>query len=237
MLDPSTTTWRRMSLSVNHAVTRDWGTRLASLLMAIEAVCWDFGGVISSSPFDAFSRYEQEHGLPPGFIRGINATNPDTNAWSQLERSSVSMDEFCALFEAEATAAGGSLDAREVLALLGGEIRPQMFEAVQRCRAHLKTALLTNNFVRDEASFGHEEMLAMFDVVIESRSAGVRKPDPHFYQLALERLGVEAEQAVFLDDLGINLKPARVLGMKTIKVVDPDEALEELEALVGFALR
>src|SRR5712671_5977203 len=97
----------------------------------IGAVCWDFGGVISSSPFDAFARYEQEQGLPAGFIRSINATNPDANAWSQLERSSVTMDEFCALFEAEATARGGTLDARAVLALLGGEIRPQMVEAVR----------------------------------------------------------------------------------------------------------
>jgi putative hydrolase of the HAD superfamily len=205
--------------------------------VTIKAVCWDFGGVISSSPFDAFARYEQEQGLPPGFIRSINATNPDTNAWSQLERSSVTMEEFCLLFEAEAAAAGGTLDARAVLGLLGGEVRPQMVEAVGRCRQHVKTALLTNNFLRDESSFGHEEMLAMFDVVVESRSAGVRKPDPRFYQLALDQLGVAPEQAVFLDDLGINLKPARALGMHTIKVVDPDAALDDLEALVGFTLR
>ena len=206
--------------------------------MSVEAVCWDFGGVISSSPFDAFARYEEEQGLPPGFIRGINATNPDTNAWSQLERSSVSLDQFCDLFEAEAAAAGGTVDARIVLSLLSGDIRPQMVEAVRRCKERLKTALLTNNFLRDEASmgFGHEEMLEMFDVVVESRAAGVRKPDPHFYQLALDQLGVQPDQAVFLDDLGINLKPARALGMHTIKVVDPDLALDELEALVGFAL-
>ena len=200
-------------------------------------MCWDFGGVISSSPFDAFARYEEEQGLPAGFLRKINATNPDTNAWSQLERSSVTMEEFCALFEAEAAAAGGTVDARAVLSLLSGEIRPQVVEAVRRCHERLKTALLTNNFVRDEASFGHEEMLAMFDVVVESRHAGVRKPDPRFYQLALDDLGVAPDQAVFLDDLGVNLKPARAIGMHTIKVVDPDEALDELEALVGFALR
>ena len=206
-------------------------------LVTIEAVCWDFGGVISSSPFDAFARYEQEQGLPAGFIRGINATNPDTNAWSQLERSSVSLDEFCDLFEAEAAAAGGTVDARTVLSLLSGDIRPQMVEAVRRCQERLKTALLTNNFLRDETSFGHEEMLELFDVVVESRSAGVRKPDPGFYQLALDQLGVAPDQAVFLDDLGINLKPAKALGMHTIKVVDPDEALGQLEALVGFSVR
>ena len=205
--------------------------------MTIKAVCWDFGGVISSSPFDAFARYEEEQGLAPGFIRQINATNPDTNAWSQLERSSVTVEEFCALFEAEAAAAGGTVDARAILALLSGEIRPQMVEAVRRCKDRLKTALLTNNFVRDESSFGHEEMLALFDVVVESRHAGVRKPDPRFYELALDELSVTAGETVFLDDLGINLKPARAIGMHTIKVVDPDEALNELEALVGFALR
>jgi putative hydrolase of the HAD superfamily len=206
--------------------------------MTIEAVCWDFGGVISSSPFDAFARYEQDQGLPPGFIRSINATDPDTNAWSLLERNAVDFDRFCTLFEAEARAAGGEVDARVVMELLAGEIRPKMVEALRRCSARLKTALLTNNFLRTEPTAAtHEPFLELFDVVVESRSAGVRKPDPAFYRLALEQLGVPAERTVFLDDLGINLKPARQLGMTTIKVVDPDVALDQLEALVGFPLR
>lgn len=209
------------------------------------AVLFDFGGVILSSPFDAFADYEREQGLPDGFIRGLNATNPDDNAWAKMERSDVTIPEFCELFEAEARAAGGEIDAAAVLARLRGEIRPAMVEAVRRCKAQLKTACLTNNFVAADA--GHpdgrmdpesfEGVMDLFDVVVESSKAGCRKPDPRFYEIACEELGIEPHQAVFLDDLGINLKPARAMGMTTIKVVDPDVAIAELEAVVGFPLR
>jgi putative hydrolase of the HAD superfamily len=210
----------------------------------IKAVLWDFGGVILSSPFDAFERYEEVNGLPAGFIRSLNATNPDTNAWARLERSEVDFDEFCRLFEDEAEGAGHRIDARQVMALLAGEIRPQMVEALRRCRQHgLRTACLTNNFVgfpaeeREERAGGHGEVLDLFDVIVESSKAGVRKPDPRFYELACEQLGIEPKEAVFLDDLGVNLKPARAMGMTTIKVGDPDRALDELEAVVGFSVR
>lgn len=209
--------------------------------MAIRAVLWDVGGVIFSSPFDAFARYERENGLPADFIRGLNATNPDTNAWSQLERSAVGFDEFCELFEAEAELAGGKLDGRAVLACLSGDVRAEMVEAVRRCRAGgLKTAMLTNNFVPEGVAMedGYSSDLAShFDVVIESSKVGVRKPDSKFYEMACELLGIEPHEAVFLDDLGINLKPAKAMGMTTIKVVDPDAALAELEAVVGFSVR
>jgi putative hydrolase of the HAD superfamily len=207
----------------------------------IRAALFDFGGVILSSPFEAFARYEQAHGLAPGFIRELNATNPDANAWARLERGDVGFDEFCELFEKEAGAAGGSLDARDVMALLGGELRPAMVEAVRTCRARLKTACLTNNFVSDVSGGGRNRdrddrlgVLDLFDVVVESSKVGVRKPDPRFYEIACELLEIAPSEAVFLDDLGVNLKPARALGMQTIKVDDPDVALAELEAVVGF---
>lgn len=209
----------------------------------IQAALFDFGGVILSSPFEAFARYEADHGLPPGFIRSLNATNPDTNAWAHLERGDVSFDEFCELFEKEAGAAGASLDAREVMALLGGEVRPAMVEAVRRCRERLKTACLTNNFVTDVSEADGERrdtrlaVLDLFHVVVESSKVGVRKPDPRFYEIACELLEIEPSDAVFLDDLGVNLKPARALGMRTIKVEDPDRAIAELEEAVGFPLR
>ncbi len=219
--------------------------------MPITAALFDFGGVILSSPFDAFARYEADRGLPEGFIRRVNASDPDGNAWAQLERNQVSVKEFCEKFEAEATAGGGTLDAREVLALLSGEVRPAMVEAVRRCRERLKTALLTNNVVamntgstNTESTCGvdggraeHGEVLDLFDVVIESSRVGVRKPDPRFYAMACAELSIEPSEAVFLDDLGVNLKPARALGMATIKVTDPERAITELEAVVGFPLR
>jgi putative hydrolase of the HAD superfamily len=202
----------------------------------IKAALFDFGGVILSSPFEAFSRYEAERGLPDGFLRGLNATNPDTNAWARLERSEVDFEEFCALFEKEAAEAGGVIEARTVMSLLAGELRPAMVDAVKRCRARLKTACLTNNFVTGPGS-RREGMAEMFDAVIESSRVGVRKPDPRFYVLACELLEIEPTEAVFLDDLGINLKPARAMGMTTIKVNDPDQALLELEEVVGFPVR
>ena len=197
--------------------------------------------MLSTSPFDAFAAYEEAHGLEPGFIRRLNANNPDTNAWARLERSEVTAEQFAALFEAEAEEAGGRVEAAAVLAALRGQLRPAMVRAVERCHEHMKTALLTNNFVTGNSVTGEEaamprEVLDLFDVVVESSKVGHRKPDPRFYEIACELLAVEPAEAVFLDDLGVNLKPARALGMRTIKVTDPAEALRELQELVGFQL-
>lgn len=209
---------------------------------ASKAVLFDFGGVILSSPFEAFAAYEQANGLPSGLIRRLNATDPDANAWAALERSDVDVDGFATRFEAEAAAAGHTVDARAILGLLHGDVRPAMVAALRAIRREgLPLALLTNNFVTgDAATMGPREevaeALALFDHVIESSREGVRKPDPAAYELVLDRLGVEAGQVVFLDDLGINLKPARALGMTTIKVDDPDRALAELAEVLGFDL-
>lgn len=214
----------------------------------IRAVLFDFGGVILSSPFEAFARYEAAHGLPAGLLRSINATDPDTNAWARFERSQVGVDEFCDLFEAEAEARGHIVDARAVLGLLAGELRPRMVAAVAALHADERyvTGLLTNNVVtmpaaQDEAAHVDREdemgrVLSSFDVIVESSKVGCRKPEPRFYALACEQLGIEPSEAVFLDDLGVNLKPARAMGMATIKVVDPDEALDELESILGHPL-
>jgi putative hydrolase of the HAD superfamily len=204
----------------------------------IRAALFDFGGVILTSPFDAFARYERENALPEGFLRGLNARNPDENAWARLERSEVDMAGFCELFEAEALAAGHAIVGADVLALLSGELRPEMVEAVRRCSERLRTGLLTNNFASmpSEADHPFADVLTVFDVIVESSRVGFRKPDPRFYEHACELLGITPDEAVFLDDLGINLKPARAMGMTTIKVDDPDDAITELEAVVGFAL-
>jgi putative hydrolase of the HAD superfamily len=211
--------------------------------MPVRAVIFDFGGVILTSPFEAFARYEADNGLPDGFLRRLNATDPDTNAWARLERSEVDLAGFAELFEAEARTAGHAVDGRAVLTLLAGQLRPSMVEALRRCHDRVKTALLTNNFVA--AGPGPEgdragpmaEVLGHFDVIVESSRVALRKPDPAIYRLVCDELGVEPDEAVFLDDLGVNLKPARAMGMTTIKVVDPDDAIAQLEAVVGFPLR
>ena len=209
---------------------------------------FDFGGVILSSPFEAFNRYEAEVGLPADTIRRINATNPDDNAWARFERGEDSVAGFRDRFESEAAALGFTIDAQRVVDSLRGVVRPAMVEALRRCSAVFKTAMLTNNFTPpgdetatqamvDGEGRSLEEIHALFDEIIESSVVGVRKPEPRFYEIACERLGVEPTECVFLDDLGINLKPARAMGMQTIKVVEPDTALAELEGIVGIALR
>jgi len=199
---------------------------------------FDFGGVISSSPFEAFARFEEENGLPDGFIRTVNATNPDDNAWARLERSEVDIAAFGALWSAEARALGHDVDGRLVLQMLSGAIRPQMVAAIRACSPRYKTACLTNNFLSAEAAVSEAvaAVYELFDAVLESSVLGVRKPDPRFYELACEAVGVRPDESVFLDDLGVNLKPARALGMHTIKVTDPDEALAELARLTGLSL-
>ncbi len=207
----------------------------------IHAVIWDFGGVISSSPFEAFAAYEQAHGLPRDFLRTVNATNHLDNAWARFERSVVDLAGFDAAFRAESAALGHPVNGRDVIALLGGTIRPQMVQALRLLRERLKIGLITNNVASPGAEnadpTGRDAVLPLFHHVIESAQLGLRKPDPKIYLLMCEALGVAPAHCVFLDDLGVNLKPARDLGMATIKVGDPDVALDQLEALVGFALR
>jgi putative hydrolase of the HAD superfamily len=155
---------------------------------------FDFGGVISSSPFEAFAHFEALHGLPPGFIRKVNATNPDENAWALLERSQIDLAAFGAAWAAESRALGHEVDGRQILEMLAGEIRPRMVAAIELCGRSYKTACLTNNFVAAERELSESvaAVYALFDTVLESRVLGVRKPDPRFYQLACEALDVSS---------------------------------------------
>ena len=215
--------------------------------MSVKAVIWDFGGVFTTSPFDRFATFESERGLPRDFIRSINATNPDTNAWAKFERSEISLDEFDEAFLAEALQAGHSVRGKEIVALLSGTVRPEMVRALDRILEHgIRCACITNNVraghgpgisADTDAAAAVADVMGRFELIVESSKVGVRKPDPKIYEHALGELGVAAADAVYLDDLGVNLKPAKQLGMQTIKVVKPDQALGELEAIVGFDLR
>jgi putative hydrolase of the HAD superfamily len=205
--------------------------------VTVSAVLFDFGGVILSSPLEAFDAYEKREGLPAGVIRRINTTDPDDNAWAKLERGDVDPDGFAELFRAEATAAGVDIDPYAVLALLVGEPRPVMVEALRRLRsAGLPIGLLTNNIspMPREGELG--EVLALFDSIVESSVEGIRKPEPEIYRRAVERLGADPASCAYLDDLGVNLKPARTMGLHTIKVGDPHVALAELAEITGVDL-
>lgn len=213
---------------------------LGDLPRGLRAVLFDFGGVLTTSPFEAFSNYEAANGLPAGFIRSLNAVDHHNNAWARLERSEITVAEFIVAFEKEAAAAGQRIDGAAVLGLLGGEIRPAMLAAVRACRERYLVGLLTNNYLGEQAARDPggqlEAVLDLFDEVVESSKIGVRKPEPAFFEIACDRLGITPSEAVFLDDLGVNLKPARAMGMKTLKVTDEKEALAALSELVGLEL-
>ncbi|MEX2626959.1 MAG: HAD-IA family hydrolase [Ilumatobacteraceae bacterium] len=203
----------------------------------LRAVLWDFGGVILSSPFEAFNRYEARHGLPRDFIRTVNATDPDTNAWARLERSELTGEEFDAAFAAESARLGHRVPGADVLDLLAGEIRPEMVSALDAViAAGYRTACLTNNVVGGDPRPDVAAVMRRFHEVVESSKVGVRKPEPRFYEIACDLLGVEPPECVFLDDLGVNLKPAATMGMATIKVIDPADALADLGRLTGLPL-
>jgi len=212
----------------------------------IKAVLWDFGGVITASPFEAFNRFEAANGLPKDLIRSINATDPETNAWAQLESSRISVDEFDARFADEARSHGHEVSGSQVLDLLSGDLREEMVSALKIIKSRLKIGCITNNvntgegpsMTRDPSRVARmNEVMALFDIVIESSKAGIRKPDPEIYKLACSQMDIEPAEAVFLDDLGVNLKPARKLGMTTIKVLTAKQALDDLETELGFGLR
>lgn len=212
--------------------------------MAVEAVIWDFGGVFTTSPFDAFNRYERERGLPVDVIRRINTINPDTNAWARIERSEVDATTFDKLFLEEARAIGHDIPGADVLALLSGDLRPAVVAAFFACKARFKVGCITNNAPTgkgagmssdDDKAKQIAEVFAQFDHVIESSKAGVRKPDPRIYAMMCEALNVKPRACVYLDDLGINLKPAREMGMHTIKVTSERQLLEDLSRAVGLA--
>ena len=204
----------------------------------IDAVIWDFGGVISSSPFEAFARFEAARGLPRDFLRTVNANNPHENAWARLERSELDLPGFDEAFAIESRALGHEVRGADVLPLLAGEIRPEMVEALRRIGARLKTGCITNNFTAMDVSpmggLYKAEIMRLFHHVIESAKAGVRKPDPRIYRMMTDALDVAPERCVYLDDLGINLKPAAAMGMTTIKVVSAGQALAELSAVLGL---
>ncbi len=211
--------------------------------MAIEAVLWDFGGVFTTSPFEAFNRFEAANGLPRDLIRTVNATNPLENAWALFERAEIDRAGFDLKFLEESTALGHPVRGADVLPLLSGDVRPRMVEALKLCKQHFRVGCITNNMAQGhgpgmaasaEGASRSAAIMALFDVILESSKVGVRKPDPRIYQMACVELGVAPGACVYLDDLGVNCKPAAQLGMQAIKVVSEAQALDDLARLTGL---
>ncbi|WP_077145825.1 HAD-IA family hydrolase [Sphingopyxis sp. KK2] len=218
--------------------------------MSITTVIFDFGGVITASPFEAFNRLEEERGLPRDFVRRVNAANPDDNAWAKFERAEIDAAAFDSLFAEEARTLGHELQGEAVLAVIAGAVRPDMVKALDTLKAKsFRIGCITNNVPggkmgikgagmtrSEEAAIEVAAIMARFEHVIESSKAGVRKPDPAIYLMMCEKLGVEPAECVYLDDLGINCKPAATLGMHAIKVTSGEQALADLSAALGIRL-
>jgi putative hydrolase of the HAD superfamily len=212
---------------------------------AVRAVLWDFGGVMTDSPFIAFARFEHERGLPANFLRDSNARNPDANAWARFERSELTPEEFDQAYAAETRAAGHEVRGLDVIDLLYGEVRPAMVQALRTCKQYYTNVCVTNNvnagagrgFDRDPQRRAQcQTVLDLFDAVFESSKIGARKPERRFFELVCEHLRIDPDQAVYLDDLGANLKPAKAMGMRTIKVEDPANAIAELQSALAIPL-
>ena len=203
--------------------------------MKYKAIIWDFGGVITSSPFDAFNEFEEVNGLRKDIIRTINSENPDMNAWAQFESNSITIDQFDDLFLKEAKAKGFDIKGRDIIKLLKGSIRENMVSFLRELKSNFKLGCITNNVKpSSEENTDNEtkEAMSIFDHVIESSIVGIRKPNPEIYMMSCDALNVSPDQCIYLDDLGINLKPARELGMTTIKVIQPEDAIQEVRNLL-----
>ena len=203
--------------------------------MKYKAIIWDFGGVITSSPFEAFNQFEEANGLPKDIIRTINSENPDTNAWAKFESNSVTIDVFNDLFLKEAKAKGFDIKGKDIIKLLKGSIRKNMVSFLRELKSDFKLGCITNN-VKSSSEENNDnetkEAMSLFDHVIESSIVGIRKPNPEIYMMSCDALKVSPDQCMYLDDLGINLKPARELGMTTIKVIQPKDAIQEVRNLL-----
>ena len=207
---------------------------------AIRAVIFDLGGVVLDSPIEVFLEFEARHGLAPGFLGKVVVGSGEHGAWAKLERGELDLAAFYRAFDAEIADAGASVSSESLMAAVAGrtQVRSSMIEAVRRIRASgRKVGALTNNWVSDDGQYERMQALAReFDAFIESCKVGLRKPDPRIYEIACEALGVAPAEAVFLDDIGSNLKAARALGMYTVKVRRPEAALAELGSVLGLAL-
>jgi len=203
--------------------------------MEFRAVIFDLGGVVLDSPLHAIARYERELGIPEGFVNRVVVQTGAAGAWSRLERGELGMEEFQRQFEAECATAGQPLSAAALMERISScGPRPRMLGALRQLRRRgLAVAALTNNWASPEAATF--ELREHFHVFMESSRVGLRKPDPRIYRAVCRELRIAPAEAIFLDDIGRNLKEARRLGMHTIKVVDPDRALEELAGALGLA--
>jgi putative hydrolase of the HAD superfamily len=214
------------------------------VVRSFTTILFDFGGVITSSPFEAFNLLEAERGVPLDSVRRINTANPNGNAWALFERAEIDAAQFDILFANEAALLGVNLRGADVLAVLVGDVRPEMVAAIDTLKANgFAIGCITNNVpsgkgagmaMTEEKAAQVADIMARFEHVIESSKVGVRKPDPRIYQMMCEALNVAPQECIYLDDLGVNCKPAAALGMAAIKVTSGPQAITALGELLSL---
>ena len=208
--------------------------------MKIKTIIFDFGGVITNSPIEGFKNLEKTHGYSKGLITGINMNNPDNNAWARSERGEIEIDTFLSQFEQEALEIGHDINADEILIQLYGSPRPIMIKKIISLSKSNKYKLicLTNvlkgieKFMPKEREEVVNNIMSYFDKIYESYKIGMRKPEARIYEYIIKDLEINPKETIFLDDLGMNLKTARQLGINTIKVVDPIDAIKTLDQFI-----
>ena len=203
------------------------------------AVIFDLGGVVLESPLPAITAYETETGLPPRFVAQLVVAGGADGPWARLERGELNARAFGAAFEQQAVAAGSRLDGAMLLGRIAQTtvVRAPMLAAIRRLRATgIRVAALTNTWAAPDRPSRVEPLRREFDCFVESFRVGMRKPEPRIYELVCRQLDVSPAASIFLDDLGGNLKPARAMGMTTLKVGDATPAIVDLEHLLGVSL-
>jgi epoxide hydrolase-like predicted phosphatase len=213
----------------------------------LRALVVDYGGVLTEPLADSMAQWCANEGLDPaefgrvmkewlGTSYGEESLDNPVHA---LERGELAIPDFeLALAQRLRTIDGAGVEAAGLLSrMFSGFEHPQptMLTALRRARAGgLSTALLSNSWGLDYPREGWDEL---FDAVVISGEVGLRKPQPEIYQLAATRLGHRPEECVFVDDLAPNIRGAATTGMVGILHRDPEQTIDELEALFGLPLR
>jgi epoxide hydrolase-like predicted phosphatase len=194
----------------------------------------DWGGVLTTDLFASFGRFCTEEGLAPEAARDAFMSHPlARELLEDFECGRMGSGDFEQRF-------GAVLGVAEPTGLIGrlfAHVRPDdvMQDAVAAFRAAgVRTGLLSNSWGTD--TYDRRRFAGMFDVLVISGEEGVRKPTPELYATAVARMGMAADELVFVDDLRGNLKPARALGIATVHHTDAAATIAELEELLGVAV-
>ncbi|XP_004595440.2 acyl-CoA dehydrogenase family member 10 [Ochotona princeps] len=245
LLQSSHLQWARRAAFLKHAWSGHQGALRSTHSggSAYKAVIFDMGGVLIPSPGSVAAEWEVQNRVPSGTIVKALIRGGENGPWMRFMRGETTREDFLEEFERHCSEmAEAPVRVASFFSLLTSDRVakqfPVMTEAITQIRARgLQTAVLSNNFYLPDGTSFLPLDRNQFDVVVESCLEGVCKPDPRIYQLCLQRLGRQPSESVFLDDLGQNLKTAASLGIRTMKVRDPESAVQELEALLGFPLR